>query len=193
VSGGGSKPKRRNRGHVLHKRAPLDSAERGQSDSEDNLLSSISPIRSNEHGGVFPSFEENIKIEAALAGWEERVGAAELERAVLSLLEVGQIAAAKQLQHKLSPTHVPSELLLIEEALKVAEISNPKYEWICYTANDRVSCIRITPVFECNRKHQYDDTLEVLEVIATKCCEGCGRGLCKRIIAVGLLLMDAEC
>lgn len=184
VSGGGSKPKRRNRGHVLHKRAPLDSAERGQSDTEDNLLSSISPIRSNEHGGVFPSFEENIKIEAALAGWEERVGAAELERAVLSLLEVGQIAAAKQLQHKLSPTHVPSELLLIEEALKVAEISNPNMNGYVTLPMTECPAFALLQSLNVTENINMMTPLEVLEVIATKCCEGCGRGLCKRIIAV---------
>ena len=57
--------------------------------------------------------------------WEERVGPAELERAVLSLLEFGQIAAAKQLQHKLSPVKVPSEILLVDAALKLAAMSTP--------------------------------------------------------------------
>lgn len=184
VSGGGSKQKRRNRGYVLHKRAPLDSAERGQSDTEDNLLSSIFPIRINEHGGIFPSFEENIKIEAALAGWEERVGAAELERAVLSLLEVGQIAAAKQLQQKLSPTHVPSELLLIEEALKVAEISNPSMNGYMILPMTEPPAIALLQSLNITEDINMLTPLEVLEAIATKCCEGCGRGLCKRIIAV---------
>jgi spatacsin len=47
----------------------------------------------------------------------------ELGQAILSLLEVGQMSAARQLQQKLAPTHVPIELLLVETALVIAEIS----------------------------------------------------------------------
>ncbi|XP_071710839.1 uncharacterized protein [Rutidosis leptorrhynchoides] len=57
--------------------------------------------------------------------WEERIGPAELERAVLSLLEFGQISAARQLQHKLSPSHFPSKFVLVDAALKLAAISTP--------------------------------------------------------------------
>lgn len=57
--------------------------------------------------------------------WEERIGEGEVDRAVLALVEVGQVAAAKQLQQKLSPEYVPLELLLVEDAKKIASISEP--------------------------------------------------------------------
>lgn len=68
---------------------------------------------------------ENIKIESAFSGWEERLRPAELEMAVLSLLEFGQVTAARQLQQKLSPASPPSELIIIDAALKIASILSP--------------------------------------------------------------------
>ncbi|XP_058186031.1 uncharacterized protein LOC131303262 isoform X4 [Rhododendron vialii] len=69
--------------------------------------------------------DENFKIDSSFSRWEERVGPEELERAVLSLLEFGQISAAKQLQNKLSPGHIPPEFVLVDTALKLAAISTP--------------------------------------------------------------------
>lgn len=69
--------------------------------------------------------EDNLKYATSISGWEERLGPAELERAVLSLLEFGQIAAAKQLHHKLSSTNVPPELFLVDVALKFAITLSP--------------------------------------------------------------------
>jgi hypothetical protein len=60
-----------------------------------------------------------------VSGWEEHVGEGEVESAVLALLEVGQVTAAKQLQQKLAPTHVPLELLLVETAHRIAMLSQP--------------------------------------------------------------------
>lgn len=57
--------------------------------------------------------------------WEERIEEGEVERAVLALIEVGQVVAAKQLQQKLSPGYVPLELLIVEDAKKIANISEP--------------------------------------------------------------------
>lgn len=68
--------------------------------------------------------EESEKIEDSVSGWEQNVRPVDMERAVLSLLEFGQISAAKQLQQKLSPTHVPLELVLIDVALKIATLSS---------------------------------------------------------------------
>lgn len=67
--------------------------------------------------------DESANLEVSLSRWEERVGPAELERAVLSLLEFGQFTAAKQLQDKLSPTTTPHEFLLMDAALKLAASS----------------------------------------------------------------------
>eukprot|EP01018_Ginkgo_biloba_P020370 Gb_30364 [translate_table: standard] len=184
VPANSSKLKRRGKGYVHHKRLPLDSAEKGQSDTEDNLPSAMAPGRSSDSVGIFPSQDENIKIEAAVAGWEERVGAAELERAVLALLEVGQIAAAKQLQQKLSPTHIPSELLLVEVALKIADISNPNAKGSITLSVTEPPAFALLQSLNLEEDINMGTSLQVLEAIATKCCEGCGKGLCKRIIAV---------
>ena len=72
--------------------------------------------------------DENLRIEASFSRWEESVGPEELERAVLSLLEFGQISAAKQLQNKLSPGHIPPEFVLVDAGLKLAAISTPSNE-----------------------------------------------------------------
>lgn len=69
--------------------------------------------------------DENLKIDASLSRWEERVGPAELERAVLSLLDFGHVTAARQLQNKLSPDNMPSEFFLVDAALKLAALSTP--------------------------------------------------------------------
>lgn len=69
--------------------------------------------------------EENVISEPVLNGWEERVQPAEVQRAVLSLLEFGQISAARQLQQKLSPEeNVPSDLLIVDACLELASFSS---------------------------------------------------------------------
>lgn len=67
--------------------------------------------------------DDSVNLDVSLSRWEERVGPAELERAVLSLLEFGQFTAAKQLQDKLSPTTTPHEFLLMDATLNLAAIS----------------------------------------------------------------------
>lgn len=114
-----TKAKRRAKSHMPSSRRPvIDIADNRSTDSED---------------GCSPPFnyrndEEPSKIELTFSRWEERVGPAELERAVLSLLEFGQLTAAKQLQHKLSPTHIPPEFVLVNASLKLASISTPTRE-----------------------------------------------------------------
>lgn len=86
-----------------------------------------SPRNSKSNGDLSRNFllqEDSMKIEASVSAWEEKVRPAEMERAVLSLLEFGQITAAKQLQQKLSPEHVPLEFILIDAALKLAVLSS---------------------------------------------------------------------
>lgn len=69
--------------------------------------------------------EENVILEPVLNGWEERVQPAEVQRAVLSLLEFGQISAARQLQQKLSPEeNVPSDLVIVDACLELASFSS---------------------------------------------------------------------
>jgi len=102
-------------------RRPTDSIE-NNNDFDDNLNL---PNNIRSIGEVSKKLqEENMQIEASVSGWEEKVRPAEVERAILSLLEFGQITAAKQLQLKLSPAYVPSELVLVDAALKIAALSS---------------------------------------------------------------------
>lgn len=115
--GGNTKTKRRAKGYMASRRPPLESTDKN-ADTDDG--SSTIGLK-NE----LQLQEENIKVEMSFSRWEERVGTAELERAVLSLLEFGQIVAAKQLQYKFSPGQIPSEFRLVDAALKLAAISTP--------------------------------------------------------------------
>jgi len=115
--GGSTKPKRRAKGYVALRRPALDSVEKSaDTDDSSNTISFKNEVQLQE---------ENLKVEMSFSRWEERVGTAELERAVLSLLEFGQITAAKQLQYKFSPGQIPSEFRLVDAALKLASMSTP--------------------------------------------------------------------
>lgn len=116
--GGNTKPKRRAKGYVALRRPALDSVDKS-ADTDDGSNTIIT--FKNE----LQLQEENLKVEMSFSRWEDRVGAAELERAVLSLLEFGQITAAKQLQYKFSPGQIPSEFRLVDAALKLASMSTP--------------------------------------------------------------------
>lgn len=110
---GSTKAKRRAKGFVPSRRQIVDLVDKS-TDPED----SFSPLNQDVSSAVELSFPK----------WEERIGPAELERAVLSLLEFGQITAAKQLQKKLSPAHTPPEFKLVDAALKLATLSTPSSE-----------------------------------------------------------------
>lgn len=117
TAGGSTKAKRRAKGFVTLRRPLSDPADKTvDSDEVSSYLNCKSETQLQD---------ENIKVEMSFSRWEERVGPAELERAVLSLLEFGQITAAKQLQHKLSPALIPSEFIFVDVALKLAAISTP--------------------------------------------------------------------
>ncbi|KAK7318518.1 hypothetical protein RJT34_03221 [Clitoria ternatea] len=172
--GTSTKTKRRAKGYTASRRPPLDSADRS-ADIDDG---SCAPSFKNE----LQLHEENIKVEMSFSRWEERVGAAELERAVLSLLEFGQIAAAKQLQYKFSPGQMPSEFRLVDAALKLAAISTPPSNVSVSMLEEEVHSV-MKSYGLLNDKHHVDP-LQVLESLVTIFTEGSGRGLCKRIIAV---------
>ncbi|KAG0619567.1 hypothetical protein M758_4G148600 [Ceratodon purpureus] len=117
-------------------------------------------------------------------GWEERVGEGEVESAVLALVEVGQVTAARQLQQKLAPSHVPLELLLVEAAQKIATLSMP-------TAKGAVVPAFLHPtVVECLRSGDLLESfatvtpMQVLKALTNACREKFGRGHCRRIAAV---------
>lgn len=118
--GGGAKTKRRAKCVALSRRPLMETTER-TTDSEDGFTVP------NFHNDLHLQ-DENFKIEPSFSRWEERVGPEELERAVLSLLEFGQITAAKQLQNKLSPAHIPSEFVLVDATLKLAAMPTPSNE-----------------------------------------------------------------
>lgn len=130
TSGGSTKAKRRAKAYLSSRRPIVDTVDKNP-DSEDGSL----PLnfRNDLH-----LQDENLKMDSSFSRWEERVGPAELERAVLSLLEFGQITAAKQLQHKLSPGIIPSEFVLVDAALKLAAISTPSSEVSISMLDDEV-------------------------------------------------------
>ncbi|XP_056159194.1 uncharacterized protein LOC115681990 isoform X4 [Syzygium oleosum] len=174
LAGGTAKTRRRAKSSAPFKRAVVDTMD-SMADSEDGIsnLNARNDLQLQD---------ENSKMELPFSRWEERVGQEELERAVLLLLEFGQISAAKQLQHKLSPGHAPSEFLLVDTALKLAAVSTPCSEIPLSMIDDEViSVIRSCSILA---DQQYLDPLQVLESLTTIFTDGRGRGLCKRIVAV---------
>ncbi|KAL5818547.1 hypothetical protein ACOSQ4_022389 [Xanthoceras sorbifolium] len=174
TAGGSTKAKRRAKGYVPPRRQLGDSVDKNN-DPEDS--SSSLNLRND-----LQLQDDSSTIEMSFPKWEERVGPAELERAVLSLLEFGQITAAKQLQYKLSPAHIPSEFRLVDAALKLAEISTPSFEVSLSMLDKEVLSIIQSYNIATDQHSIYP--LQVLEGLATFFTEGSGRGLCKRIIAV---------
>ncbi|GMH24506.1 hypothetical protein Nepgr_026349 [Nepenthes gracilis] len=170
---GSTKAKRRAKAYGPTKRSVLESVDKS-SDLEDGCSP---PLYSRND-----LQDESFKIETSFSRWEDTIGPGELERAVLSLLEFGQITAAKQLHHKLSPGRVPFEFKIADAALKLAELSTP------------IHCIPLSFLDEDLRSEiqSYNvltdgllvDPLQVLESLSAIFTEGSGRGLCKRIIAV---------
>lgn len=178
-----TRSKRRGKAYFPLRRPVIDGVDSNNDTDESpssprTLKSSIEPSKN------FQLQEENVKIEVSVSGWEDRVKPAELERAVLSLLEFGQITAAKQLQHKLSPSNVPSELLLVDAALKLAALSSSSNSGEVAESLLDHGVLSVLQSHDVPRGDQMIDPLQSLEYLATKCGHGCGRGLCRRIIAV---------
>ncbi|XP_071914201.1 uncharacterized protein [Coffea arabica] len=173
-TGGNSKAKRRAKGFVQSRR-PLN-------DAVDKSNEFESVFFSQSHRDDSQLVDDNFKFEASLSRWEEGVGPAELERAVLSLLEFGQIAAARQLQHKLSPGQIPYEFVVLDAALKLAALSTPNNKMSVLLLDDEVRSVIQSNNFVAN--HQVIEPLQVLDGLAAILAEGRGRGVCKRIVAV---------
>lgn len=155
--GGNTKPKRRAKGYVALRRPALDSVEKN-SDTDDgsNTISFKNELQLQE---------ENLKVEMSFSRWEDRVGAAELERAVLSLLEFGQITAAKQLQYKFSPGQIPSEFRLVDAALKLASMSTPPSNVSASMLDDEVHSVMQTYGLLNDKRHI--DSLQVTVQISS--------------------------
>ncbi|KAK1264752.1 hypothetical protein QJS04_geneDACA023233 [Acorus gramineus] len=166
-----SKTKRRAKGYISSRRSLADAVDKKP--DLDDYSSSCMLIQ-----------EENAKIEASISGWEERVKPAEVERAILSLLDFGQVTAAKQLQNKLSPSNVLPEFALVDTALKIASVSCPSSNGEASVPNMDPDILPIVRSYDILDHDVLSDPLQVLEILATKFNERCGRGLCKRIVAV---------
>ncbi|MCO5582953.1 hypothetical protein L7F22_036856 [Adiantum nelumboides] len=187
IAGANSKMKRKPRNYAQHRRAQVDKPAKLQAELESSAQLGVSPNKKSD-SKVNNNFQEEVKDETVGTDdqlyWEERVGEQELERAVLSLLEVGQVSAARQLQQKLAPVHIPLELLLVETALNVARLSMSSVE----------GCVDLSSLHPSVHEHLISLSLinefssatpfEVLEALTKACREGCGRGSCKRITAV---------
>lgn len=173
--GGGTKAKRRAKGFLPSRRPLLES---GDKHNELEGAASLPNFRDDSQ-----VLDENIKFESSFSRWEERVGPEELETAILSLLEFGQVTAARQLQQKLSPDHIPFELVVSDTALKLAAISAPNINVPVSMLDDEVRSVLQSHNLLFN--HHVIERLQVLEsLLAAILTEGRGSGLCKRIISV---------
>ncbi|XP_057774546.1 uncharacterized protein LOC130993606 isoform X2 [Salvia miltiorrhiza] len=170
--GGGLKTKRRAKG--------FGSSRKPVSDSGDKKYEPESiPLNPRDETHYH---DESSKIDASLSRWEERVEPAELERAVLSLLDFGHITAARQLQNKLSPDSMPSEFFLIDAALKLAALSTPCNKVSMSMLDNDV--LSVMQAYNLRAEQRVIDPLQILESFASLLKEGSGRGLCRRIISV---------
>ncbi|XP_042024596.1 uncharacterized protein LOC121771783 isoform X2 [Salvia splendens] len=169
---GGLKTKRRAKGFASSRKPLFDSGDK-KHDSESIPLNP----RDETH-----LVDESSKIDASLSRWEERVGPAELNRAVLSLLDFGHITAARQLQNKLSPDNMPSEFFIVDAALKLAAHSTSSMKVSMPMLDDDVFAV----MKSCNllTEQQVIDPLQTLESFPSLLKEGSGRGICRRIISV---------
>ncbi|CAH8345161.1 unnamed protein product [Eruca vesicaria subsp. sativa] len=174
VYGANTKSKRRAKGNVPQRRHFVDSSDRN-SDFEDS--SSLLNIKSE-----FQLQEESTGLEISLSKWEESIEPAELERAVLSLLEFGQVTAAKQLQLKLAPENLPSELIVLDSVMKLAMLSTPCIQVPLSMMDDEVRSIIQSQNLKIDQP--MIDPLQVLENLSSILNEGSGRGLARKIIAV---------
>ncbi|XP_049348132.1 uncharacterized protein LOC125812685 [Solanum verrucosum] len=171
---GSAKVKRRAKGFVTSRKSLADPVDRSNEPETGSINFNV------KEDSQLP--DENLKIEATFSKWEERVGPAELERAVLSLLEFGQIAASRQLQHKLSPGCIPSEFKLVDASLKLAAIATPNNKASILVLDGELRSVMQS--YDLFPNQHVIDPLQVLESFALLLTEGRGRGLCRRIKSV---------
>ncbi|KAJ1264321.1 hypothetical protein BS78_09G254700 [Paspalum vaginatum] len=147
----------------------------------DNSSNTFHSSKIGEQARHLLSEEEFAKMEASLSGWEQNVRPVDMEKAVLSLLEFGQITAAKQLQQKLSPSYIPEELVLVDLALRIA--NNSSNGEISLSFFDRGALLILQSLGVASSSDMIDPS-QVMERLAVKCGEGRGRALIRRITAV---------
>ncbi|XP_015160891.1 uncharacterized protein [Solanum tuberosum] len=166
---GSAKVKRRAKGFVPSRKSLADPVDRSNEPETGSINFNV------KEDSQVP--DENLKIEATFSKWEERVGPAELERAVLSLLEFGQIAASRQLQHKLSPGCILSEFKLVDASLKLAAIATPNNKASILVLDGELRSVMQS--YDLFPNQHVIDPLQVLESFALLLTEGRGRGLCR--------------
>ncbi|KQK03052.1 uncharacterized protein LOC100829381 isoform X2 [Brachypodium distachyon] len=175
-----TRAKRRGKTNLPLRRGFNDNIECSTNDSDDNSIF-FQPSKIGEQARNLLSQDEFAKMEASLSGWEQHVRPADMEKAVLSLLEFGQITAAKQLQQKLSPAYIPEELVLVDVALRVANnSSNGDISLLCFDT-EALSILQSLGIASSSNMIEPSQAMEKLTM---KCGEGRGRALIRRIIAV---------
>lgn len=129
--------------HLPHHRSPhvIDPATSTSTKSKRRAKGVLQARKPSDVEKTADSEDISSHMDLSFSRWEESIGPAELERAVLSLLEFGQISAARQLQHKLSPSHFPSEFVLVDAALKLAAISTPSNKVAVFMLDDEVRSV----------------------------------------------------
>ncbi|XP_044339093.1 uncharacterized protein [Triticum aestivum] len=175
-----ARAKRRGKTNLPLRRGVTDNVESSTNDSDDNSKVFFRS-KIGEQARNLLSEEEFAKMEASLSGWEQHVRPADMEKAVLSLLEFGQITAAKQLQQKLSPSYVPEELVLVDVALRVA---NDGGDGEINLLSFDTEALSILQSLQIASGSNMIDPSQAMEKLAVKCGEGRGRALIRRIIAV---------
>ncbi|KAL6848044.1 hypothetical protein ACP4OV_022172 [Aristida adscensionis] len=175
-----TRAKRRVKGNIPLRRGVNDTVESRTDDLDSNSYN-INSSKMGEQTRNLLSEEEFAKMEASLSGWEQHVRPVDMERAVLSLLEFGQITAAKQLQQKLSPSYVPEELVLVDIALRIANNSNNGDISLSCFDTKALSTLQSLEVTSGSDKF---DASQAMEKLAMQCGEGRGRALIRRIMAV---------
>uniref|UniRef100_A0A453E8L6 Spatacsin C-terminal domain-containing protein n=1 Tax=Aegilops tauschii subsp. strangulata TaxID=200361 RepID=A0A453E8L6_AEGTS len=175
-----ARAKRRGKTNLPLRRGVTDNVESSTNDSDDNSKVFFRS-KIGEQARNLLSEEEFAKMEASLSGWEQHVRPADMEKAVLSLLEFGQITAAKQLQQKLSPSYVPEELVLVDVALRVANNGGDGEINLLSFDTEALSILQSLQIASGSNMI---DPSQAMEKLAVKCGEGRGRALIRRIIAV---------
>jgi spatacsin len=150
-----TKTKRRIKMNIPLRRGANDNVE-GRINDPDNNSNIFHSSKVGEQARNLLSEEEFVKMEASLSGWEQNVRPADMEKAVLSLLEFGQMAAAKQLQQKLSPSYVPEELVLVDIALRVANNTSNGEISLSYFDSEALSVLQSLGVT--SRNNMFDQS-----------------------------------
>ncbi|XP_078441670.1 spatacsin carboxy-terminus protein isoform X2 [Wolffia australiana] len=183
-SGSGKSSWSKRRGKIFALASPLSSMDNSLQKEADTIESFGTANNRKTPKSFLRQYQvDHVKVDGTFTEWDEQMTTLELETAVRSLLEYGQVAAARQLQLKISASSPPFELLLIDIALRLASMSQP-------TTGEEIHQVFLDSELESTIEScglswgKNIDIIQVLEALTAKCSEGGGRGMCKRIVAV---------